>query len=110
MNGWERMALEKQAEIDRLQKKVDRLEEILNKTVTRFRGVLSFIQLVQTASCWKCSGARWYAYDEYHGKPCEVCCPHDQGWWQLPAEGYGDRGGMWACRAGCGEVRTHAGQ
>ena len=46
MNGYERMALEKQAEIDRLQRRVARLEEILTKTALRVTGVLSFIQLV----------------------------------------------------------------
>lgn len=62
----------------------------------------------QPTPCCRCGGDGWYAYDENHGKPCEVCCAHDVGWWQLPEEGYGDRGGMWACRA-CGEVRSEPG-
>jgi hypothetical protein len=57
--------------------------------------------------CPKCGGRRWYPYDANHGKPCEVCCQHDQGWWQLAGDGYGDDRGKWACKAGCGEMRTH---
>lgn len=55
--------------------------------------------------CFRCYGKGWYAYDHNHGKPCEVCCAHDKGWWKLE-EHYGENNGKWACLAGCGEVRT----
>jgi hypothetical protein len=40
-------------------------------------------------------------YDNNHGKPCEVCCLHDKGWWLLK-EHYGKDNGKWCCKAGCG--------
>ena len=42
-----------------------------------------------------------YMYDESHGKPCELCCEHSQGFWLL-LEHYGEQNGRWCCRAGCG--------
>jgi hypothetical protein len=54
--------------------------------------------------CPKCRGSGWYAYDENHGKPCELCCSHDQGWWPL-TELHG-KPGHWACLSGCGETRS----
>ena len=51
--------------------------------------------------CPRCHGAGWYYYDEHHSKPCEVCCLHAVGVWQL-LNHYGGRNGSWACRAGCG--------
>ena len=51
--------------------------------------------------CPRCHGAGWYYYDEHHSKPCEVCCLHTVGVWQL-LNHYGGRNGSWACRAGCG--------
>ena len=54
--------------------------------------------------CVKCNGTGSYAYDENHGKICEACCPHDQGWFQL-TEHYETKNGKWACRRGCGELR-----
>jgi hypothetical protein len=54
-------------------------------------------------ACSKCLGTGWYAYDHNHSKPCEVCCPHDQGWWRL-LEHYGHNNGRWACRRGCGHI------
>ena len=55
--------------------------------------------------CHRCGGAGSYSYDHNHAKICEVCCPHGKGWWKLDDEGYGDKGGMWCCLAGCGTVR-----
>ena len=55
--------------------------------------------------CVKCGGRGWYNYDENHGKPCEICCKHDKGWWELQ-EHYGADNGKWACRAGCGKLRS----
>ena len=51
--------------------------------------------------CPKCHGAGWYAYDENHSRPCEVCCKHDSGHWLLGEE-YADKG-KWACRL-CGNI------
>lgn len=38
-------------------------------------------------TCEKCGGLGWYKYDDHHGKPCEICCKHDQGCFEL-IEGY----------------------
>lgn len=54
-------------------------------------------------SCPKCFGKGFYAYDENHSQPCELCCPHDQGFWKLPKD-YKDAGKM-CCRLGCGYVK-----
>lgn len=43
-------------------------------------------------------------YDENHGKPCEVCCPHDQGFWKLEKY-YGKDNGKMCCKLGCGFVK-----
>jgi hypothetical protein len=54
--------------------------------------------------CSLCGGDGHYMYDENHGKICEQCCTHDQGWWELTeyhagfVEGEDNR----CCRAGCG--------
>ena len=58
-----------------------------------------------TTTCPKCAGTGWYHYSHNHSKPCEVCCQHDKGYWQLH-EHYGDKNGKWACLAGCGNVRN----
>lgn len=52
-------------------------------------------------ACGKCGDTGWYAYDRNHSKPCEECCPHGQGVWHL-LDHYGDKNGLWCCRAGCG--------
>lgn len=54
--------------------------------------------------CPQCHGAGFYMYDHNHGQPCNLCCQHDQGWWQL-TEAYGKHSGKWCCKAGCGEMR-----
>jgi len=56
-------------------------------------------------TCEKCNGTGWYQYSTYgtpHSKPCEDCCKHDQGYWQL-LEHYGDKNGKWCCK-GCGHT------
>lgn len=53
--------------------------------------------------CIKCGGTGWYYYDHNRAKRCEVCCPHDQGRWQLK-EYYGEENSKWCCNAGCGQV------
>lgn len=34
-------------------------------------------------TCSRCDDRGWYAYDDIHSKPCEVCCPHTEGVWQI---------------------------
>ncbi len=60
-----------------------------------------------SAICGICKGKGWYAYDENHSKPCECCCKHDQGWWELtPGYGHYEAGKDNACcKAGCGTMR-----
>lgn len=53
--------------------------------------------------CPRCGGTGTYMYDHNHGTVCDLCCRHDRGWWQL-LKHYGERNGMWCCRAGCGHV------
>lgn len=55
--------------------------------------------------CPKCKGNKWYQYDDVHSKPCEVCCKHDKGYWELK-EHYGKSNGMYCCLAGCGHKLT----
>lgn len=62
------------------------------------------MQIDEPTVCPKCNGAGSYMYDENHGKICEACCPHDQGWW-LMLEHYGQNNGRYACKRGCGETR-----
>jgi hypothetical protein len=58
--------------------------------------------------CPKCHGTRWFNYDKNHSQPCDLCCPHNSGWWLLK-EHYGENNGKWACRAGCGTIRSESG-
>lgn len=59
--------------------------------------------------CPKCGGAGHYMYDENHGQPCELCCPHNGGWWDLSKEHHGskyvDGGDNACCKLGCGMMR-----
>ena len=59
--------------------------------------------------CPKCKGKGHYHYDHNHGKPCELCCKHDEGWWDLSPEHHGDAfhpgEDNGCCRAGCGIMR-----
>jgi hypothetical protein len=58
--------------------------------------------------CPRCHGKGTYQYST-HGTPhftiCNLCCLHNMGWWTLPAEHYGDKGGHLCCRAGCGATK-----
>jgi len=56
--------------------------------------------------CSKCHDTGWYMYDEIHSKPCEKCCKHDQGWWELTPShaGYIEDGDNRCCKAGCGTL------
>jgi hypothetical protein len=55
-------------------------------------------------TCLKCNGTGWYKYDHNHGKPCEVCCLHDKGFWLLK-EHYGNDNGKLCCLKGCGYTK-----
>lgn len=57
--------------------------------------------------CPKCGGAKSYFYDENHAKPCELCCPHDCGWYQLSEHqgGYLEGGNNNCCLRGCGQLQ-----
>jgi len=58
-------------------------------------------------SCKKCNGVGSYSYDENHGKICEVCCTHDQGWWELTEfyAGYEEGKDNRCCQKGCGTLK-----
>jgi len=59
--------------------------------------------------CKKCQGTGWYKYDHNHSTVCDLCCQHDQGWWDLSKEHHGssyiDGGDNGCCKAGCGTMR-----
>ena len=57
--------------------------------------------------CDVCKGKGLYAYDENHAKPCEYCCKHDKGWWELTPmfEHYEAGKDNSCCLAGCGTMR-----
>lgn len=52
--------------------------------------------------CPKCGGTGSYMYDHNHGTICDLCCKHDQGFWQL-GEHHAEPG-KWCCLAGCGQT------
>ena len=54
-------------------------------------------------TCHKCNDTGSYMYDENHGTICDLCCKHDQGYWQLH-EHYGKNNDKWCCKAGCGHI------
>ena len=60
-----------------------------------------------SASCSLCGGKGHYMYDNNHGKPCEGCCKHTDGWWELTEHhaGYIAGADNGCCRAGCGQLR-----
>jgi hypothetical protein len=53
--------------------------------------------------CKKCQGTGVYQRDDQHLAICDLCCKHNQGWWQLEGA-YGQDNGRWACKAGCGVI------
>lgn len=57
--------------------------------------------------CVKCNGSGQYMYDANHGKPCELCCPHNAGWWELTEHhaGYIEGADNGCCLMGCGQLR-----
>jgi hypothetical protein len=58
-------------------------------------------RLTAQSGCPKCKGTGSYMYDHNHGTICDLCCRHNQGYWQL-LEHYGADNGKWCCVAGCG--------
>jgi len=57
--------------------------------------------------CSLCGGEGHYMYNHNHGKPCEQCCKHAEGWWELTEHhaGYIAGADNGCCRAGCGQLR-----
>ena len=55
-------------------------------------------------TCKKCNDTGFYMYDETHSKVCEVCCPHNCGFWELK-EHYGNDNSKLCCSLGCGFVK-----
>lgn len=60
--------------------------------------------MIIDVECPKCSGTGSYRYDENHSTICNVCCPHDQGWWLLQ-DHYGENNGKLCCKRGCGTTK-----
>lgn len=57
--------------------------------------------------CKKCQGKGYYHYDSNQAKPCEQCCDHSGGWWELTEHhaGYIAGADNGCCRSGCGQLR-----
>lgn len=58
--------------------------------------------------CPKCHGVGSYKYDDMHGKICEECCTHPEGFHDLYAidpEGWSSMKGKEVCKFGCGFER-----
>jgi hypothetical protein len=53
--------------------------------------------------CPKCDGTGIYRVGDQNVAICDLCCKHNQGWWQLEGA-YGPDNGRWACKAGCGNI------
>ena len=62
-----------------------------------------FSQFKGNMNCSKCKGAGSYMYDEIHGKICELCCTHPEGFSQLDPEMFGASAKDYSyCKTGCG--------
>ena len=53
--------------------------------------------------CPTCQGAGVYRVNDRAMAICDLCCKHNQGWWQLEGA-YGSDNGRWACKLGCGKI------
>ncbi len=60
-------------------------------------------------NCTTCNDTGWYSYDDNHSKVCEVCCTHDEGWWELTEgfAGYKEGEDNRCCLKGCGTLRRN---
>lgn len=68
-------------------------------------------------NCPQCHGKGTYFYDEIHSTICNLCCPHDKGFWQLKVDYkdgkrlsdeeqfWGNRAGKYNCFIGCGFLK-----
>jgi len=59
--------------------------------------------MTRMSECKRCRGKGWYSYDSNHGKPCEGCCDHSDGFFLL-SEGFA-KAGQYACKKGCGKTQ-----
>lgn len=53
--------------------------------------------------CPTCRGTGVYRVNDRAMAICDLCCKHNQGWWQLEGA-YGADNGRWACKLGCGKI------
>jgi hypothetical protein len=96
----------------------DRLADALGKAVERqgfsndeliaAREIIAAMsKTTPIPTCPKCSGKGHYFYDHNHSKPCEQCCTHIDGWWDLTEHhaGYIAEADNGCCRIGCGQLR-----
>lgn len=61
--------------------------------------------MTKAFKCAKCEDTGYHRYDANHSKPCDACCPHDRGWYELKQD-FGDNNGKYACMRGCGYIIT----
>jgi hypothetical protein len=77
--------------------------------VTRQRGETRKTDVYVSAAmnadrdCPTCHGAGVYRFTDRSMAICDLCCKHNQGWWQLEGA-YGPDNGRWACKVGCGTI------
>jgi RNA-binding protein YhbY len=96
----------------------DRLADALGKAVERqgfsndeliaAREIIAAMsKTTPIPTCPRCGGKGHYFYDHNHSKPCEQCCTHIDGWWDLTEHhaGYIAEADNGCCRIGCGQLR-----
>jgi len=57
--------------------------------------------------CHKCKGTGWFQYSYDHSTVCNMCCKHDEGWWDLTEDysRYKKDADNGCCIKGCGTLR-----
>ena len=70
---------------------------------TRKTDVYASAAMNADPDCAICHGAGVYRYSDQAMAICDLCCKHNQGWWQLEGA-YGADNGRWACKVGCGTI------
>lgn len=58
-------------------------------------------------TCKVCQDRKYIQYDHNHCRPCDACCPHDQGWWELHPDSHASsyiEGRDNLCCKGCGAL------